>query len=225
MFLTCTALFIAAKQSTTRSKRLGLAWGTIALAILFYTLGDVTWGILEVGLKQQPFPSTRRWLLPGLLSCFPGRCITLPENPTSAGERINKAMDIGIVMVAAILGFWNFLIGPSILSNVGQPWLTQLILLAYPVGDLVLFGALLLIINNRSTSQDDVSLLLLAGALLSTIVADSVFDYQSLQGTYVSGGVMDIGWILSTLLVGLAGIYQITSGKLRKSCRNIPACQ
>ncbi len=209
--LACTALFIAAKQSGKRSKRLGLAWGTIALSMLFYALGDGAWAVLEIGLKSQPFPSIADGFYLAYYPVFLTGVLLLPEKPASKSERINQTIDIGIVMVAATLGFWNFLIGPSILSNVGLPRVEQLILLAYPVGDLVLFAAMLLIINSRSLGEDDFPLILLAGGLLSTIVADSIFDYQSLQGTYASGGLLDSGWIISTLLVGLAGVYQITS--------------
>jgi diguanylate cyclase (GGDEF)-like protein len=215
---TCTILIFAAKRSSSLSKRLGLAWGTIALALIFYTLGDTAWGILELGLKQQPFPSIADGLYLAYYPVFLVGVLLLPVNPASVGEKINITIDIGIIMVAAILGFWNFLIGPSILSNIGEPVLTQSILMAYPVGDLVLLGALLLLTNNRSKAQNEISLLLLAGSILSTIIADSIFDYQSLMGTYVSGGLVDIGWILSTLLIGLAGVSQITS----INSKNIP---
>ncbi len=208
---TCTVLIFAAKRSSTFSKRVGLAWGTIALALFFFTLGDIAWAILELGLKQQPFPSIADGFYLAYYPVFLIGVFLLPANPASVSEKINKTIDIGIIMVAAVLGFWNFLIGPSILSNFGQPLLTQSILMAYPVGDLVLFGALLLLTNHRSKAQNEISLFLLAGSLLTTIIADSIFDYQSLQGTYVSGGLVDIGWILSTLLMGLAGVSQIIS--------------
>jgi diguanylate cyclase (GGDEF)-like protein len=215
--LTCTALFIAIKQYNVQTRRLARAWGTITLAMVFYTLGDITWGILEAGLKQQPFPSVADGFYLVYYPIFLIGVLLLPGNPSSTGEQINKALDIGIVMIAAILGFWNFLIGPSILSNIDQPWFVQLLLLAYPVGDLVLFGALLLIINNRTSIRNDYSLLFLAGSLIFTIITDSIFDYQSLLGIYISGGLLDIGWIMSSLLLGLAGINQITSIEFKKN--------
>jgi diguanylate cyclase (GGDEF)-like protein len=214
--LACIALFISVRQYTVQTRRLALAWGTIALAAFFTTLGDATWAILEVGLKQQPFPSIADGFYLTTYPVFLIGVLLLPANPSSTAEKINRAMDIGIVMLAAILGFWNFLIGPMLLSNAGLPQLEQLILLAYPVADLVLFGAALLIINNRSTGLHDGSLLLLAGSLLATIVTDSIFDYQSLLGTYVSGGLVDVGWVIGTLLLGLAGINQIVSIKFSK---------
>jgi hypothetical protein len=56
-FLTCGTLLFAAKQSFNHSKRLGIAWGIIALSALAFALGDTTWAILELGLKEPPFPS------------------------------------------------------------------------------------------------------------------------------------------------------------------------
>jgi two-component system, sensor histidine kinase PdtaS len=55
--LASAALFIAARQSATHSKRLGIAWGIIALSTLSFALGDISWAILELGLEEPPFPS------------------------------------------------------------------------------------------------------------------------------------------------------------------------
>jgi diguanylate cyclase (GGDEF)-like protein len=109
--------------------------------------------------------------------------------------------------------FWNFLIGPLVASNADYPWLEQVILLAYPVGDLVLLWALLRIIYRQSEQQEEneVPAFLLAASLAVTIVADCIYTYQALLGTYGSGGLLDIGWRASLLLTGLAGISQITA--------------
>jgi len=147
--LSCIALLFAAVQSVSRSKRLALAWATIFLAMFLYMLGDGIWAVLEVGLNQQPFPSIADGFYLAYYPVFLIGILLLPERQVNRSERIKKAIDIAIVMVAAILGYWNFLIGPSLLTHIGQPPLAQGILLAYPVGDLVLFAGLLLLINNR----------------------------------------------------------------------------
>ena len=209
--LATAALFAAAKNSAPRSKRLATAWGWIALATLIYALADIIWLILEVVLKTPPFPSIADGFY---LVYYPVSLVgvfLLLEKSASPGGRINKGLDIGIVMGAAILGFWNFLIGPIIISEAGQPLLEQMILMAYPVGDLVLFAALLLIIYNRSDEQNQTPVYLLFGSLLVTIIADSIYSYQSLLGTYVSGGLLDLGWIVGTLLIGLAGVAQFVA--------------
>ena len=224
-FLVCAALFFAAKQSATQSRRLGIAWGMIALSALMFALGDTTWTILELGLSEPPFPSLADvfYLLyyPVLLAGV----LLLPESSASRGERIKKVLDAGIVMVAAILVFWNFLMGPLVASNSDYPILEQAILVAYPVGDLVLLWALLRIIYKRSYQQEenDVPAFLLAVSFIVTIVADCIYTYQTFLGTYFSGGVLDVGWRVGTLLTGLAGISQMTAIRSFRSAVKFPS--
>ena len=218
----CVALFIAAKYSAARSKRTAMAWGTIASAMLIYSMADITWAILEVGLKVQPFPSIADAFYLAFYPVFLMGVFLLPDKPATASEQITKVLDIGIILLAAILGFWNFLIGPIILSIAGQPLLEQAILLAYPVGDLVLFGALLRIVYNHSEEQNETSIYFLAGTLLAMIVTDSIYSYQSLLATYVSGGLVDIGWIVTFLLAGLAGVSQMTAIQSTKGIQKTP---
>lgn len=128
-------------------------------------------------------------------------------------------------MVAAILVFWNFLMGPLVASNRDYPFLEQAILVAYPVGDLVLLWALLRIIYKRSHQQEenDVPAFLLAASLIVTIVADCIFTYQEVMETYVSGGFLDILWRAGTLLIGLAGISQMTAIRSFRSAVKFPS--
>ncbi|MGZ7044635.1 MAG: sensor histidine kinase, partial [Methanobacterium sp.] len=62
---------------------------------------------------------------------------------------------------------------------------------------------------NRIKNFKDKSLLLLSAGILALIFTDTSFAYQSLHGIYVSGGLMDSGWILGYVLIGLAGVYQV----------------
>jgi PAS domain S-box-containing protein len=211
--LVCIALLFGAKVSTARSRRLALGWGTIALAMLFYALGDISWAILEVGFKLAPFPSIADVLYLAFYPVFLVGVFILVDRPASIGERINKSLDIFIILLAATLFFWNFLIGPLIQANAGEPLSIRAILLAYPVGDLVVLGALLLIIYSGSGGQSEIPVFLLAGSLLVLIVTDSIYSYQSMLGTYVSGNYLDLGWIISFLLAGLAGVSQFAAAR------------
>lgn len=206
-------LFMAAKQSAASSKRLGVAWLTIAVAMLFYALGDSSWALLELWLKEPLFPSIADFFYLLYYPVFLVGIFLLPSRPDTAVIRINKVIDITIVMAAAILAFWNFLIGPMIQSAAGLPASILTILIAYPAGDLVVLWALLLILYNHPDEKNDIPILLLAAGLLAMIVSDSLYSYQSLLGTYASGGYLDIGWILSSLLIGLGGVHQIASLK------------
>ena len=83
-------LFIAAKKFAHRSKRLGLAWGIIALALLSYSLGDATWAFLEVGLKVLPFPSIADAFYLAYYPLFLAGVFLMQAKSTSPGARINK---------------------------------------------------------------------------------------------------------------------------------------
>jgi diguanylate cyclase (GGDEF)-like protein len=214
-------LFMAAKRSTARSKRLGIAWLMIALAVLFYALGDISWAFLELWLKETPFPSIADFFYLIYYPFFLVGIFLLPSRHETTEARINRLIDITIVMMAAILVFWNFLIGPIILSAAGLPTSVQAILTAYPAGDLVLLWALLLILYNHRDEKNGIPILLLATGLLVTIVSDSVYSYQALFEMYTSGGYLDIGWIASTLLIGLAGIQHLVSLK-SEDAENVP---
>jgi len=206
--LASVALFIAAKYLAVHSKRLALAWGSIALAMFLYFLGDIIWFILEVGLKVSPFPSLADGFYLAFYPVFLVGAFLLVEKPATPGELIKRTIDMGIILMSATLGFWKLLIGPMVSSNAGLPTLDLGISLAYPVGDLVLLGAVFLIIHYRSEKQAIMPMYILAGSLLATIIGDSIYSYQALLGTYVSGGPLDLTWVVSSLLIFLAGMSQ-----------------
>ncbi len=202
------ALIFAARRSAARSRRLGLAWAVLAAAVLFYAAGDVTWTVMEVGLGQSPFPSAADFFYLIFYLVFLAGVILLPMKSLGKGEWLKRALDMSIVMLAAVLGFWNFLIGPLAASSPGQPVLEQLLSMAYPTCDLVLVWALLVLLYNRAENQSGGSILFLAASVTVLIVTDCVFSYQSFQGTYSSGSYLDLGWIITFSLTGLAGLWQ-----------------
>ena len=213
--IAAAVLFIAAKDSFTQSRRVGIAWGIIALAVLSYAVGDISWAWLELLLKEPPFPSVADFFYLLYIPLFLAGIFLLPSRSETKTDRICKVLDIAIVMSCAILGFWNLFISPTIHSAAGLPASTQAILIAYPVGDLVLLWAMLLILYNHPDEKKNIPTLILAAGLLTMIVTDSIYSVQSFQGTYTSGGFLDIGWIFSVLLIGMGGLQQVVSLKNR----------
>jgi hypothetical protein len=216
------ALFIAAQRSAIHSKRHALAWTLIGLSTLAYALGDTIWGILELALSEPAFPSVADAFYIANYPLLLIGVFLLPNKPDFREDEIKKVLDAGIVMVAAFLGFWNFLIGPMVSANSTYPLLEQVILLAYPAGDLVLLWALLRIIYSGSDPPNEAPTFLLAGSIAITIVADCIYSYQALLGTYRSGGVLDVSWRAAVLLTALAGISQITAIRSSSSTGEFP---
>lgn len=223
--LACAFLLLAARHTARRSKRLALAWGILALAELIYASGDVIWAVLEVFLHQTPFPSIADRVYLAYYPIFLAGVILLLGRRRAAIEMINNALDLAVILVAAIMGFWNFLIGPILLYNTDAPAYEKFIVAAYPVGDLVLLGSALLILYDSRNSpngqgstlrepeleQPAIPVFLLGASMLFTVFSDAVYGYRSLEGTYSSGGLLDLGWITASLLIAMAGAAQWTS--------------
>ena len=211
-----SSLIFAAKQSSRISKRLSLVWGILALSLFSFALGDILWAYTELYLKSTPFPSIADG--PYLLFYplfFVGISI-LPSKRLGSIEWIKRTLDLSIVMLAATLGIWVFIIGPIIGSEITTINLEILLTAAYPVGDLILFFALLVIIYHRSKIFNIGSIIILVFGLIVMIVTDIIFSYQTSLGTYLSGGVLDLGWILSNTLIAFAGIYQGVTSQIYK---------
>lgn len=205
------SLFYAAKQSKVFGRRVQIAWALLAFAQLSFTIGEIIWAILEVGLGQSPFPSYADIFYTIYYPIFAIGILFLPRNSFNTNI-YRKTIDLAIVMISAALIFWIFLIIPTIETVRGNS-LEAILSLNYIVADFVLLFVLLDMLFNKIKRFTDTPLILLAAGVIALVSTDTIFAYQSLQNTYVSGGFTDIGWILSYLLIGLGAIYQITASK------------
>ncbi|HPS92226.1 MAG TPA: ATP-binding protein, partial [Methanothrix sp.] len=131
----------------------------------------------------------------------------LPNAPLSSREKIKILLDAAIVIVSIALVFWVLLIGPIIISIQTFDW-ESVVSLAYPVMDLVLFIALIELLFKKLAYFEQGPIILLAASCATQILTDSIFSIQMQKGTFVSGDILDSGWVISYLLLGLAGILQ-----------------
>jgi len=111
-------------------------------------------------------------------------------------------------MIASTLLFWALIIAPTIAQSTDADNLTLILSVAYPVMDLMLLFALIDLLLRRLNLPGRRSLLLLTVGTALLIVTDSIFNFQSLNGTYISGGMPDNGWTFAYIALGLAGLSQ-----------------
>jgi PAS domain-containing protein len=206
-------LIYALLHAGDQKKRVQIALILMASGMFSYTLAETVWSILEVGLHQQPFPSLADVFYILFYPLFTIGLIFLPTVQISVRERHKIVIDIIILMIAAFLIFGDFIIGP-ILANGEESTLALALSVAYPLLDLVLLFALMELVYRRLSSLDRGSGLLLLAAVTLFIVSDVYFALQNTAKTYVSGGLVDTGYIVSYSLIGLAGILQANKWKL-----------
>lgn len=219
--LVTSGLLIAANRSAIYERQVRLAWTALALAQFSNAIGDIIWTIEEVVLHQSPFPSLADGPYLAYYPIFALGILLLPRVPLTSSEKLKVFLDTGIVMIASSILFWVLLIAPTIQSSIGADNLTTILAVAYPVMDLVLLFGLIEMLFRRikSTGLGPMMLLIIGTSVL--IATDFIFMSQSLNNTYVSGGLLDTGWIASYLIVGLASVLQANSLKIDSSFQAI----
>jgi diguanylate cyclase (GGDEF)-like protein/PAS domain S-box-containing protein len=183
---------------------IGWAPALIALGVVCFGIGENIWSYYEFGLNQQtPFPS---WADAGYLAAYPfllAGILLLPRPSISSVGRARIAFDGLLVMTALGTVSWYFVLGPTILQSY-ESGFSQVVGSAYPLFDLLLVASLL-ILSRRTTNRAMRPVVILGGVgLVSVVLVDIVFDYQTLHGSYSVGGVIDVLWSFGYMLLGLA---------------------
>ena len=177
-------------------------WAILALGQLSFVVGDIIWTIYAA-LGEDPFPSLAdaAYLLGyPLLALGLGIAI---RRRVRGGDRAGL-LDGAILATGAVVIWWVFILGPLVAATEPDP-LTFAISIAYPIGDLLLIGLALGLVMTPGAKA--ASFRLLVANLLVLLVGDLVFNLQSLDGTYVDGGLIDGLWLIAYLLFGTAAMH------------------
>src|SRR5260370_39941362 len=125
--------------------------------------------------------------------------------------RVRVGLDASISALWIIGVAWYSIIGPSLVlqKSSGTPLNSLVMAISYPFWDMLLILAIVLFIWRRAVAILLPSLLLCAGGILSLICGDMLYAYFTALGTYTTGTYyIDTFWFISSLAIGLSGLYQ-----------------
>ena len=172
--------------------------------LVSYLIGQVLW-TLDVNVWYLPvlFPS---WADVGFLGSYPFvllAVLLLPQQRLSLASRTRLIFDAVITMTGVVTLSWYFILGPTIQQGADSV-LGRLVGTAYPLSDLVLIFCLFLLLwrNNAPAMRPVIFLLVLTFAAYA--ITDTIYDYQQLHGLFIPGSLLELGWPLGSLLLGLA---------------------
>jgi two-component system, cell cycle response regulator len=176
------------------------AWAAMSLGLLAWAAGEVAWTLLYAG-KPDPSPSVADVLY---LSFYPATYMALLLLARSRTDSFRSSLwldgAIAALTVAALIATLVF--QPIVDATSGGP--TEIAVnLAYPVGDVLLVGLVVVVFGLNGWRPDPVWLLL-GGGLALTAVADGLYLFQSATDQYVQGTLLDVCWPASALLVAAA---------------------
>jgi diguanylate cyclase (GGDEF)-like protein len=194
------------RRTALAPARTAVCWTPILLGmgLLSYSLGQGIWTYYEQALDQlPPVPSLAD---AGYLGVYPFMLmgiLLISQRPLSAAMRTRIFLDGLMIMTGVVTFSWYFILGPTILQGNGT-FLTKIVGAAYPFSDLVMVFCILFLWSHNNDAELRPAMRILSLALLIIVLTDSSYDYQLLQGTYTTGHLMNVGWTLGFMLVGLA---------------------
>jgi diguanylate cyclase (GGDEF)-like protein/PAS domain S-box-containing protein len=188
-----------------RPGRMRWAWTGIGLGALSDAFGEASWGWIQVVQgREVPFPSLADVGYLGMVPLIAAGLLLVPVARQSVANRIRSVVDGLMIAASLLLISWIFVLKPLIATGSSSTF-SLYVLLAYPVGDVVLVTLVLYMLALlRRGRQDTVPLMLIGAALLTIGVSDSVYAYLTLDQSYSSGGLLDVGWFAGFGLVLLA---------------------
>src|ERR671913_89320 len=188
-------------SAVTRGRR----WAPVllGLGILSWVLGQAIFTYYEWVLGQPPpLPSIADVGYLSVYPFLPVGILLLPARPIPVTSRARIALDGLMIMTAALTFSWFFVLGPVIQQG-GGTVPAKAVSAAYPLADIVLIACLLILAMRPGEHALRVAASLLALGLLFVVVLDSIYGYQTLNDLYVTGTILDVGWPLAYMLIGL----------------------
>ena len=212
-FIVAFVLYHAMKASKIYGMRTQIAWAMLMVAVLTSVLGSIVWGLMVTYYNQNPANSLADILYLLFYPIFLIGIITFPSAVRTSHQRFKRYFDILIIMFSLSLVLWIFFIQPAIQSYNGD-FNTLFFMIAYVLGGFLLFLAMLDLIFNRIKEEIYAPFLLLLIGTFIIFITNSLYAYQTIHGTYISGGPGDLGWIIGYITIGLAGVSQFNHQKL-----------
>ncbi len=178
-------------------------WLLIAFALVLWGIGDGIFNLYDWVLHtERPYPSIADWVyLVGYAVLVLGALLLVRSRQRPRGSDV---LDGAIVASGTALFLWFTAIEP-VASDHTTSVLSRVVSTAYPTLDmflLILVAQLYFSSGVRSYAFRAFTL----GALVLFGI-DVMYSVQSLAGTYVSGGWLDLGWLLCGVLWGSAGLH------------------
>jgi diguanylate cyclase (GGDEF)-like protein len=182
-----------------RSER--MAWTMMGVALTLYAAGNIYWQLAYANVEAAPYPSLADACWLGVCpSFYVGVVLLLRERMPHLDSRlwldgIVAGLTTGAVSAALVFGALQ-------VSTGGAPAAVATNL-AYPLGDMILLASVIGAMA-AGRSRLDRSWLWFGAGIATFAVSDSVYLLQIANDTYVGDTLLDIGWLVAGLLVGIA---------------------
>ena len=182
-------------------------WRLIAAAIAAELIADVILSGYDIAYSRAPFPTPADAFFLSFYVLLLVALLSIPVARMTLAARLRMSLDGWTIVLGGGAVVWYFVLGPTVLST-GEDLLAKTVSMAYPLCDLVLLGAVAVVLLRRSPATLRLPLLWIAAAMLLTVVADTVYGYGVLHNTYTAGSPVDTLYVLEYCALTLAALTQ-----------------
>ncbi|HTR72072.1 MAG TPA: HAMP domain-containing sensor histidine kinase [Solirubrobacteraceae bacterium] len=207
------AVALLAARRCGAAPRLRSFWLLMSAAIAAELIADALL-LRNVAIHvKPPFPTPADPFFLAFYMLLLAALLRVPVAKISFGKRLQMAIDGATIVIGGGAVVWYLVLGPTAEAG-GQDTLATAVSVAYPMGDLILLAGLAAVLLRSSPAILRTPLLLIAAGMSASIVADAVYGYGVLHGTYTNGDPIDTLYVAEFLLFALAAIAQLRPGSL-----------
>jgi diguanylate cyclase (GGDEF)-like protein/PAS domain S-box-containing protein len=198
--------WIAVVVGIRRNKpKYALPWWLFAVGFLLYWMGDCyTYSYPQLILHHEvSFPSIGDAIY---LTVYPAQMLGLLLLVRRRNPRHNRSslIDAAILTLGLSLLSWVLQIAPY-LHDQTMELLPKIVSVAYPVGDIIMLAAAVLLLLDHGRRRP--SFYLLSASIVSLLATDFIYGIMTLNNTYHHQLLLDLGWFSYQLLWGTAALH------------------
>jgi signal transduction histidine kinase len=182
-------------------------WLWMSAAIAAETIADAIQLSNDLRYAQPPFPTLADPFFLAFYVLLLIALLRVPVAPITSYKRLRILLDGTTIVLGGGALVWYFVLGPTARGS-GDGTLASAVSLAYPTGDLILLAGLAAVLLRQSPPTLRLPLLLIAVGVTVAIVADVIYGYEVLHGSYTDGDPSDTLYVLEFLAFALAGVAQ-----------------
>ena len=197
--------FWAARRHQAQVRRF---WVVLGFAMVAWSVGEIVWGFYEVVLGQTvPAVSLADVGYLGAVPLVAAALLLYPSDSARGAHRVRALLDGFIVAGSVFFVSWSLVLESVVRASRASLFETG-VQLAYPLGDVVIVS-LVVVALARTQAGVRRSLMWVLGGLAAMAVADSGYVYLTAVRGYVSGDLIDTGWLVAYLAIALGALYAI----------------
>jgi diguanylate cyclase (GGDEF)-like protein/PAS domain S-box-containing protein len=178
-------------------------WFLLAAGVATFASGDYLFSFLSYIHTDPGFPSYVDLVYLAMYPLLIAGLAWMVRERSDGRDRASM-IDAGIITISVGLVAWVFLIAPYV-RNADLGLLERLTSIAYPLGDVALLAiAVRLAVGSGRRPP---AFWLLGGSIVPLLVADALYGYLNLAGTWHEHNPVDFGWILFYVGWGAAALH------------------